>query len=108
MNDSGLDRGLAEQMLRRTHRPPRLAELLAAASSDSTVTSEGRRRGRHRVPRSAIAPLPPPCSRRSDAVVSLKAALITFLLTLADGVITAARVPSSAPPAGRPAHPQPP
>jgi hypothetical protein len=92
MSRSELDRDQAERMLRgEPAGPPRLAELLAAASSQFGVeelTGEDAAVTAFREARSLRALLPR--SRRPVTLVSLKAVLIAFLLTLAGGVTAAA------------------
>ena len=88
MNDPDLNADIAERMLRgEPTGPPQLAELLAAASSQSAVEDLSGEETAVAAFREARSRRPRP--RRLSALVGLKAALIGLLLILAGGVAVA-------------------
>jgi hypothetical protein len=92
VNDPGLDPETAERMARgEPAGPPKLAKLLAAASSEPAageLCGEDAAVAAFRQARSQSAKRPSWC--RLSALVSLKTALIGLLLALAGGVTVAA------------------
>jgi hypothetical protein len=91
VNDPSPDAETAERMLRgESTGPPKLAELLGAASSGLTTEDlNGEQAAVAAFRQTRSTPSTRPSTRRLSALVSLKAALIGLLLLLAGGVTAA-------------------
>jgi outer membrane biosynthesis protein TonB len=107
MSNAGLDRETAERMLRgEPTGPPRLAELLTAASSElATEDLNGERAALAAFHQARSLRSGRPSMRRLPAPMSLKAALIGLLLLLAGGVTVATTAQHlTSPPENKPVH----
>lgn len=107
MNDPRLDRDTAERMLRgEPTGPPRLAEVLAAArprATDGETDAEAAALAAFRA--AQTRPHARPSRRRLPALISVKAALVGFVLLLTGGVAMAATARHLPGPLGsRPSH----